>query len=134
MLFWIILCGIGFIALAHTNSLIWFFVASSILTLGLTFGTFLVVSTAVANWFVQKRALALSAASTGSGFGGFLVPLVVLLISTFGWRESLEYIGISFFIIGIPCALVMRSKPEDYGLYPDNIDPSKTDPKKEKKK
>ena len=55
MLFGIILCGIGFIALAHTNSLIWFFVASSILTLGLTFGTFLVVSTAVANWFVQKK-------------------------------------------------------------------------------
>ena len=133
MLFGIILCGIGFIALANTNSLLWFFVASSILTLGLTFGTFLVVSTAVANWFVQKRALALSAASTGSGFGGFLVPLVVLLISTYGWRESLEYIGISFFIIGIPCSLVMRSKPEDYGMYPDNINPKSQKEKNIKK-
>jgi|TARA_B110000116_G_scaffold272418_1_gene297425 sugar phosphate permease len=124
MLFGIILCGIGFIAMAHTNSLLWFFVASSILTIGLTFGTFLVVSTAVANWFVQKRALALSAASTGSGFGGFLVPVIVLIISLIGWRDSLQYIGIAFFVIGIPCAMVMRSKPEDYGMFPDNIDPS----------
>ena len=123
MLFGIILCGIGFITLSHTNSLLWFFISTSILTLGLTFGTFLVVSTSVANWFVQKRALALSAASTGSGFGGFLVPVLIWLISIQGWRNSLEIIGIGFLIIGIPCALVMRSKPEDYGMFPDNIDP-----------
>ena len=71
MLFGIILCGIGFITLSHTNSLLWFFISTSILTLGLTFGTFLVVSTSVANWFIQKRALALSAASTGSGLVAF---------------------------------------------------------------
>ena len=123
MLFGIILCGIGFITLSNTNSLLWFFISTSILTLGLTFGTFLVVSTSVANWFIQKRALALSAASTGSGFGGFLVPALIWLISVQGWRNSLEIIGIGFLIIGIPCALVMRSKPEDYGMYPDNIDP-----------
>ena len=123
MLFGIILCGIGFITLSHTNSLLWFFISTSILTLGLTFGTFLVVSTSVANWFIQKRALALSAASTGSGFGGFLVPALIWLISIQGWRNSLEIIGIAFLVIGIPCALVMRSKPEDYGMFPDNIDP-----------
>ena len=123
MLFGIILCGIGFITLSHTNSLLWFFISTSILTLGLTFGTFLVVSTSVANWFIQKRALALSAASTGSGFGGFLVPALIWLISVQGWRNSLEIIGIGFLIIGIPCALVMRSKPEDYGMFPDNVDP-----------
>ncbi len=123
MLFGIILCGIGFITLSHTNSLLWFFISTSILTLGLTFGTFLVVSTSVANWFIQKRALALSAASTGSGFGGFLVPVLIWLISVQGWRNSLEIIGIGFLIIGIPCALVMRSKPEDYGMFPDNVDP-----------
>ena len=123
MLFGIILCGIGFITLSNTNSLLWFFISTSILTLGLTFGTFLVVSTSVANWFIQKRALALSAASTGSGFGGFLVPALIWLISVQGWRNSLEIIGIGFLIIGIPCALVMRSKPEDYGMFPDNIDP-----------
>ena len=126
MLFGIILCGIGFITLSHTNSLLWFFISTSILTLGLTFGTFLVVSTSVANWFIQKRALALSAASTGSGFGGFLVPVLIWLISIQGWRNSLEIIGIGFLIIGIPCALVMRSKPEDYGMYPDNIDPKES--------
>jgi MFS family permease len=127
MIFGIVLTGLGFIMLSRINSLWQFYAAFVVITIGLSFGTFLIVTTAVANWFVTKRSKALSITMAGSGLGGMLVPVVVWLIATTDWRTGLVYIGIGFLIVGIPVAFVMRSRPEDYGLLPDGADPVESD-------
>lgn len=119
MLAGIVATGLGFIMLSRINSLWQFYLAFTVITLGLSFGTFLVITTTVANWFVSKRTRAMSIMSAGSAIGGLLVPAMVWLIATTDWRTGLLAVGIGFWIMGIPVSLVMRSRPEDYNLLPD---------------
>ncbi|MFH1124748.1 MAG: MFS transporter, partial [Pseudomonadota bacterium] len=79
---------------------------------------------AATNWFVKKRGIALGILSGAIGAGGMLIYLVNWLIGTYGWRTTLVIIGIGFWVIGIPSALVVRHSPEPYGLSPDGDRPS----------
>ena len=101
-------------------SKIWhFYLCISLLTIGMSFGTFIVLVATVGNWFNKKRKLALSLMMSASGIGGLLVPLLVILISNYGWRPVIIFAGIGFWVVGFPATLIMRSTPEDYGLLPD---------------
>ena len=119
MLVGILMTGAGFILLARINSLWQFYSAFALITLGMSIGTWMVVTTAVANWFVALRTRALALTSAGSALGGLLVPVVIWLIATTDWRTALVLIGVGFWIVGIPSAIVMRRRPEDHGLLPD---------------
>ena len=119
MLFGITVIGVGFILLSRVQNLWQFYLAFVVITLGLSFGTFMVVTTCIANWFMEKRARALGLAMTGTGVGGLLVPLIILIISVTSWRTALVIVGIGFFATGLPAALMMRRRPEDHGLLPD---------------
>ena len=123
MLVGILATGLGFVSLSRVNSLWQFYAAFTLITIGLSFGTFLVVTTCVANWFVAQRGRALSVLFAGSGLGGLMVPLIILLISATDWRTGLLVIGIGFWVMGIPVAFVMKSRPEDYGYFPDGGPP-----------
>ena len=119
-----IIAGVGLLWMSRIDSL-WAFYGSFLLTsMGLSFGTFVVINTAIANWFVKKRSRAMTLMYVGFGASGFLIPLVAWSISQFGWRESLVIIGISFWAIGIPISLIMRHKPSQYGYLPDGETPS----------
>jgi MFS family permease len=72
-----------------------------------------VTLTAVANWFDKNVGKAMGVTVSGFGASGLIVPLIVWMISAFGWRSTLIILGIGMWIIGIPAAFVMRDKPED---------------------
>ncbi len=127
MLFGVAATGLGFILLSRINNLWQFYAAFAVITVGLSFGSFLTVTTTVANWFVTRRARALAIMSAGSGIGGLLVPLIVWFIAVTDWRTGLVAIGIGFMVVGFPVAFVMRSRPEDYGLLPDGSSPDDVD-------
>jgi sugar phosphate permease len=119
MAFGVLVTGAGFIYMSQMQSLWQFYVAIALLTLGMSFGTFIVSVVTVANWFVRKRARALAMLMSFSAIGGLTLPLLVASIEEFGWREMLMATGIGFWIIGFPATLVMRKRPEDHGMLPD---------------
>ena len=119
MIFGIIVTGLGFIAMSLMQTLWHFYAAVLLLALGMSFGTYIVFVATVGNWFVRQRARAFSMLMTFSAVGAFVLPLLVWGIEVFGWRQILLAIGVGFWIIGIPIALAMRRRPEDYGLLPD---------------
>ena len=119
MAFGVLVTGAGFIYMSQMQSLWQFYVAIALLTLGMSFGTFIVSVVTVANWFVRKRARALGMLMSFSAIGGLTLPLLVASIEEFGWREMLMATGIGFWIIGFPATLVMRKRPEDHGMLPD---------------
>jgi sugar phosphate permease len=119
MAFGVLVTGGGFIYMSQMQSLWQFYVAIALLTLGMSFGTFIVFVVTVANWFVRKRARALGVLMSFSAIGGLTLPLLVASIEEFGWREMLMATGIGFWIIGFPATLVMRKRPEDHGMLPD---------------
>ena len=119
MAFGILLTGGGFVYMSQMQSLWQFYIAIGLLTLGMSFGTFIVFVVTVANWFVRKRARALATLMSFSAIGGLTLPILVSSIDTFGWREVMMACGIGFWLIGFPATLVMRKRPEDYGMVPD---------------
>ena len=111
--------GLGFVLLSQINSLWQFYAAFGVLALGLGFGSFLTVNTAVNSWFIRRRGRAMAIVSYGPGVSSFLVPAVVVLIAATSWRDALLFIGIATWFVCFPLAMVMRHKPEAYGMYPD---------------
>lgn len=119
MLFGTAVTGAGFIMMSEMNSLWQFYLSVLLLALGMSFGTFIVFVATVGNWFVRLRARALSTLMTFSALGAFALPLLVWAINVWGWRPVLFGIGVGFWILGAPIALLMRRRPEDYGMVPD---------------
>ncbi len=113
--------GCGFIGLSFVQELWHFFVAFAVMALGLAFGSFLTVNTAVNAWFIRRRGTAMAIVSYGAGVSALIVPLIVGLIALFEWRDALFYLGITTFIVGLPLGLMMRDAPEKYGLRPDGM-------------
>jgi MFS family permease len=79
------------LALTATVSSRWLFLISYSLVAGVGFGTVAlhVVSTMVAQRFAENRGLATGVATSGSTAGQLLiVPLLALVMTSYGWRES----------------------------------------------
>lgn len=80
-------------------------------------------STLVPQWFVQKRGRALSLMVLGGTISSAAVPLInTWLIRAFDWRLGWQVWGILLWAIMVPMAwFLIRNRPEDLGLRPDNI-------------
>ena len=112
--------GSGFIIFGFTNSIWLYFIASMVIALGTGLQGLLVLSVTVNNWFARKRTLANSVMLLGFAMAGiFGVPILVIIQSSVGWQESAIASGLFVWIVGIPCSLLLRTKPELYGLLPD---------------
>ena len=74
------------------------------------------------NWFVRRRGLALSIAFSGVGVGSItLLPWMQSLIEGGGWRTACWALGILVLVLLVPPNLLLRRRPEDFGLVPDGI-------------
>jgi MFS family permease len=115
---WMIV-GVSFFLMSRIHSLIEFYGSFFLLAIGFSFGSFVVMNAAIANWFTRKRSRALTIIYVGFGLSGLLVPLLSIAVSRFGWRETLTFVAYIALIIGLPLSLLMRHKPEQYGHLPD---------------
>ena len=79
-------------------------------------------STAVANWFRQRRGRMMSLLALAFVlFQGIYVNLLRILLEVMDWRQVYLLLGVGVAALVIPSfALLMRDKPENYGLMPDN--------------
>ncbi|MFN3974422.1 MAG: MFS transporter, partial [Dehalococcoidia bacterium] len=109
----------GFLLLSRTHNPAWFYASYLVMSLGFSLAGWLTLSTAVNNWFILRRATAMSFLSVGLSVGGLSVPLLALAMEGWGWRNTSVGIAMLILAVGIPMALVLRRKPEDFGLVPD---------------
>ncbi len=114
-----IFTGLGLILMGRVDSLFMFYVASMLIALGLSLCSANALQVAVASWFHRRVSFALGLMSCGFGFSGLIIPLAVLVVDRFGWRLGEIYFGIGMFVIILPLSLLVRRRPEDYGLLPD---------------
>jgi MFS family permease len=115
--------GLGIMLLAFTRSLAMLYGAFLLLAFGAGGCTSVALMSAVTNWFKKNVGKALGLMASGFGASGLIVPVIVLLIHLYGWRNALILLGLGMWVIGIPCALVIRDHPEQYGYYPDDEGP-----------
>lgn len=82
--------------------------------------TFTAQSQYLPHWFVRRRALAISIAFSGAGFGAILIlPWLQAIISSHGWRTACWTLGILVLVVLAPINLVLRKRPSELGLHPD---------------
>jgi sugar phosphate permease len=122
-----IVFGLGFMLFSQIGSPLAFFATFFLMALGSSLGGYLPVTVAIVNWFRRRRALALSISATGMAMGGFLVQIVVVALSRFGWRWTAFASGVLVLVLGLPIAQLIRHRPELYGEHPDG-DRSSNDP------
>jgi len=82
----------------------------------------LVSSTAVANWFRRRRGRMMALLALAFAlFQGIYVNLLRVLLESMDWRQAFLLLGFAVAAMVIPSfALLMRNKPEQFGLLPDN--------------
>jgi len=73
------------------------------------------------NWFVRRRGLAIGIAFAGVGIGSItLLPWIQFLIEGAGWRAACWITSILLLLVLAPINLLLRKRPEDLGLRPDD--------------
>ena len=117
--------GAGLILMSHTQSLVMFYCAMALISFGAGGCTSVVTMTAVARWFRKNIGKAMGIMSAGFGASGLMLPLIVWLVDTYGWRTALIVLGIGMWFLGIPMALIVRDSPGQYGYLPDGKLPDK---------
>ena len=114
-----VVAAAGLLLLSRVDSLAMFYVAFVLIALGTSCTTITVLAATVAQWFHRRVGIASGIAISGYGLGGLLVPVVVSLIATLGWRMTIDWLALGMLVVIMPLALVLRHKPEQYGYLPD---------------
>jgi MFS family permease len=93
----------------------------SLLAIGVATVGPLAGSTLVANWFTERRGVALGIAGMGISASGLAIaPLATLLIAAIGWRDTFLVYAVVPLLVVIPLVwLVVVNRPERMGLRPD---------------
>lgn len=114
--------GLGVILFGLTNSLWLYFLSNIVIAAGTGFQGLLVMSVAINNWFRRKRTMAQAIMLLGFSMAGLVgVPAIGLLQTMAGWHTAAIGTGLFIWVVGLPCAQLLRTRPEDYGLTPDGI-------------
>jgi sugar phosphate permease len=114
--------GIAF-ALMGKAVLLWqFYFLFILLTLGNGAYGEIVANTAVNNWYVAKRGMAIGLSTTGKSLSGAFLPLLAMvLIMKYNIASAFFWIGLFVVAMGPITWLIVRNWPEDLGLAPDGI-------------
>lgn len=92
-------------------------------------GLWISSTTAIAQWFRSRRGRMTSLALAGFWlFQSVYVPFLQDLITAIGWRQVWVVLGLGTAVLIVPAMwLLMRDRPEQFGLTPDNLTQSATD-------
>jgi MFS family permease len=116
-----ILVGSGALATAAVSDLWQLFLTVGILTASGAGGAAISVAASVAaRWFEQRRGLVMGLAGAGIAAGQLIIiPLLMGLTLSWGWRTALLAVGAGFLLVIVPLTLwLVRNDPQDMGLLP----------------
>ncbi len=115
----IIITGIGIFFLSQVGNLPMFYASFIIMGIGGSLSLQVVPMTVIARWFKTNSGKAYGVMAAGLAGGGFLIPVVTLMIDTYGWRPFLVGLAVVVLVIGIPLSFVFRDQPKDYSPLTD---------------
>jgi MFS family permease len=107
-----VLLGLGLVLASRATTLM-----SFQLTYGLLVGVaasafFAPMIATVTGWFETQRNLAVSLVSAGMGMAPLTIsPLAAWLITQYGWRSAMLYVGVLAWVLLLPAAMGVRRPP-----------------------
>ena len=125
LIFWsAVISAVGFIGLGSITGIVGFFLFFVVISLGASGVSHGVTwPVIISRWFRRNCGLATGLAVTGPIFGSPIVILNAQIVETYGWRLLL--IGYGILILGgvTLLSMLVRDRPEPYGLRPDGDPP-----------
>jgi nitrate/nitrite transporter NarK len=125
LIFWsAVISGVGFIGLGFITNIATFFLFFVVISLGASGVSHAVTwPVIISRWFRRNRGLATGLAVTGPIFGSPLVILNTQIEEAYGWRVVLFGYG-ALILVGVTLlSMLVRDRPEPYGLQPDGDPP-----------
>jgi len=121
-----LLAGVGYIALSWVNNYIAFLaVYLGLISLAYSAGFIQTPMVIANNWFIRKRARAMTVVGSAVTIGGTLItPVLAATVTRFGWRWGAFFAGCAFLIVCIPLSLKVVRSPESIGMQPDGEAPN----------
>lgn len=116
-------CAIGvFITMAIralSRNIYWWWASAVVLAFVFPLVMNLMLPTFTNRWFLKRVGLVMSICSMAQGLSNtFFSTFIAVQIAEHGWRYAMWMQGILALIIGIPVALLFRSRPSDLDLKP----------------
>ncbi len=108
------LAGIGFILASSAGSLTSMLAWYGVVALGVAGSALVPCSVVAANWFSERRAMALGIVIAGGSAGGVVMPLVTdRIISARGWSTAMLAIAALILVLIVPLIfLTVRTRPQ----------------------
>ncbi len=122
-----IVVAIAFFSLAE-GSEVWQFYAAYILGRGLGNPILIgvVPRTVAVNFFRRRRNFALALNSLNRPIGSAInIQIIAAVAVRYSWRTAYRYMGVLSLAMVIPLIIIMRRRPEDIGLLPDEAEPAR---------
>lgn len=120
-----VIVGLAMLGVTRVNTIWQFYILRGVIVaIGFTLMGSLVTDVTINKWFIQKRGRAIAISHAGGNFGNIIMtPLAVFVIAAAGWRTMfVVFAVVTWFVVLIPSAALMRRRPEDIGQHPDGID------------
>lgn len=117
-----VISGVSFAVLGQAEEIWQFYLLFVLLFVGNGAMAGIVANTAVNNWFVLKRGKALGLATTGISASGAVLPFAAMILLEHTTLErAFALIGLLIVMVAPVAWILVRNKPEDYGLGPDGL-------------
>lgn len=114
--------GLSTIAMGLATNLQIFTFCVAILWISSQFCGGVVANALMSNWFIKYRGLAMGLSSSGTNWGGFLLPALCLCgVVHIGLCSTYIVLGLFICCLSPFCWLIIRPTPEDIGLLPDGL-------------
>ena len=114
-------CAAALLLLGRADQVWQVYVGHALFGAGFAASSLVPGTTLVTRWFVRRRSVALSVASTGLSVGGVLLtPAIAVLIRDHGLAAVTPWLALLFVVGVVPVtALLLHPSPQQLGLQPD---------------
>jgi MFS family permease len=115
-----VVCGVAFLMASTAQTLVWMITAYALLGAGAAAAVMIPTYFVISNWFVERRALAMTLAITGIEVGGTVIAMTVaFVIAHAGWRTAYLVLAAPVLIVVVPALLFfVRSRPTGSAAAP----------------
>ncbi len=114
--------GVSYMALGYAETLISYTICLTLVTCFINGAAYIAGGALVAQWFPKKKGLANGFTTMGHNSGSaFYVPLISILIGSFGMAIGMSITGVAGIILGIIGLIFIRNTPQERNMYPDNV-------------
>lgn len=118
--------GIAFIIMSQATTIVLFYVAGVLLGLGNSIILYLLVPVMFGRWFKTHVSTLIGVGMAMTGIGGMVFsPIATSIITSSGYQTAYLIYAAVTLVVGIPCSLLIVSRPEDKGLMPFGYDAAK---------